>query len=101
MSEHIWVPDANGLRMDLDKETKKKKQVNMKSAGQPAQAGYSEYPKSRVLRMLTRMLTHKFLWNLNDTRASIGQIRDPWHSHAFTIAHLIIGLRYISIRLFI
>ena len=47
----------------------------MKSAGQPAQAGYSEYPKSRVLRMLTHMLTRKFLWNLNDTRAPMPDSR--------------------------
>ena len=70
----------------------------MKPASQPKQAGYGEKPKSRVLCMLQR----SFLCNVNDTRALIdlcflvtshsGQIRNPWHSQAYTIAHIVIGL---------
>ena len=61
------------------------------------------------------MLVHKFLCNVNSTRALTGlcflvtshlsQIPDPWHSQAFTIAHIVIGLSlhihffYSSIRL--
>ena len=54
--------------------------------------------KSRVLRILAR----KCLCNVNFTRALndlylqltslLGQIRDPWHSQAFTLAHIVIGL---------
>ena len=69
----------------------KKKQVDMKPASQPDQAGCGQLPKNCVLRMLV----HKFLCNVNNTRALIGpcllvtshagQIRDPWHSKVFTI----------------
>ena len=40
----------------------------MKPAGQPEQAGCGEYPKSRILCILV----HKFLCDVNDTRAFIG-----------------------------
>ena len=56
------------------------------------------------------MLVHKFLCNVNDTRtliglcllvmSQLGQIRDPWHSQAFTVAHTVIGLS-LQIRSFI
>ena len=50
--------------------------------------------------LILRMLAHKFLCNVNDTRASIcvlvtsqwGQIWDPWDSQVFTIAHVVICL---------
>ena len=89
------------------------KQVDVKPAGQPEQAGCGlravdnqgdvflccgEKPKSLVLCMLVR----KFLCNVNDTRGLIGlcllvtshsgQIRDPWYNQAFTIAHIVMGL---------
>ena len=49
-----------------------------------------------------RMLARKFLCNVNDTRAliglcllvtsGIGQIRELWHSQAFSMRHIVIGL---------
>ena len=70
----------------------------MKLACQPEQAGCGKYTKSRVLHVLVR----KFLCDVNGRRALIGicllvtshlgQIRDPWHSQVFTIAHILIGL---------
>ena len=70
----------------------------MKSAGQHEQDGYGDWPKSRILHMMVR----RFLCNVNDKRDLIGlcllvtlhlgQIRDPWHSQAFTKADIVIGL---------
>ena len=40
------------------------KQVDMKPASQPEQAGCGEWPKGRVLRMLAR----RFLCNVNYTK---------------------------------
>ena len=46
----------------------KKKEVDMKPAGQPEQASFDELLKSRLLRMLV----HRFICNVNDMRALIG-----------------------------
>ena len=73
-------------------------QLDMRPAGQPGQACCDEINKNRVLCMLAR----KLICNVNYKRALIGlcvlvmshlgQMRDPWYSHAFTIAHIVIGL---------
>ena len=69
----------------------------MKPTGRPEQVGFGEEPKSRVRRTLAHILC-----NVNDTCALIGlcllvtshlgQIPDPWHSQAFTRAHIVVGL---------
>ena len=56
------------------------------------------------------MLVHKFLCNVNSTRALTGlcflvtshlsQIPDPWHSQAFTIAHIVIAWSLATYPLF-
>ena len=65
---------------------------------QPEQTGCCKQPKRHVLRILAR----RFFCNVNDTRtlfgfcllvtSQLGQIPDPWHSHDFTIAHIVTGL---------
>ena len=67
----------------------------MKSAGKHEQAGCNEYLNSHVLRILAR----RFLCNVNNMKALIGRcllvmsyvgnIPDPWHGQAFTIAHIV------------
>ena len=69
----------------------------MKAVGQPKQASLNEQPKICALCMLV----HRFLCNVNDTRALIGpcslvtsplcQIRNPLHVQPSTITHIVIG----------
>ena len=78
----------------------------MKQSGETEQEGCGEQLKTRILHMLA----HKFLCNVNDTRALVGlcllltshlgQIWDPWYSQAFTIAQIVIGL-LLHIHIFI
>ena len=61
-------------------------------------------------RCVLRKFASKFFCNANDKRALSGlclilishlcQIRDPWHSQAFTTAHIVVGL-FLHIHSFI